>query len=34
MLKEDKDFVKISKEMEQEAINLFVNVIEQGKSVG
>ena len=31
MLKEDKDFVKISKEMEQEAINLFVNVIEQEK---
>ena len=32
MLKEDKDFVKISKEMEQEAINLFVNVIEQEKA--
>jgi len=31
MLKEDNDFVKISKEMEQEAINLFVNVIEQEK---
>ena len=32
MLKEDKDFVKISKEMEQEAINIFVNVIEQEKA--
>ena len=31
MLKEDPDFVKISKEMEQEAIDLFVNVIEQEK---
>ena len=31
MLKEDNDFVKISKEMEQEAIALFVKVIEQEK---
>ena len=31
MLKEDNDFVKISKEMEQEAIDLFVKVIEQEK---
>ena len=32
MLKEDNDFVKISKEMEQEAIDLFVKVIEQEKA--
>jgi ribonucleoside-diphosphate reductase beta chain len=31
MLKEDPDFVKISKETEQEAIDLFVKVIEQEK---
>jgi ribonucleoside-diphosphate reductase beta chain len=32
LLKEDKDFVKISKQMETEAVNLFVDVIEQEKA--
>jgi ribonucleoside-diphosphate reductase beta chain len=32
LLKEDSDFVKISKEMEQETIDLFISVIEQEKA--
>ena len=32
LLKEDKDFVKISKQMEDEAVKLFVDVIEQEKA--